>query len=166
MEEYERCMQACYSMCTNKKAGACCCQSAYPCRYMGQPHMARHAGWFNAGKLACLLTCFHSNAVPALSTCSQWLRKHLLPLTSQSICREICLTNQRDITSVHFCLPPWWQHSVHVVMFFSKWVKTLTFCLLFSFVFFIWVSLSLLTFKFLSFSIFEAGILFSCSLWR
>lgn len=76
---------------------------------MGQPHMARHAGWLNAGKQACLLTRFHSNtSLPFLhvlngsaSICFSHCR---------NICREICLTNQRHITSVRFCLPPFWWH--------------------------------------------------------
>lgn len=122
--------------------------------------MARHAGWLNGSKRAHSLTRFHSNTVPALSTCSQWLRKHLLPLTSRNICREICLTNQRHITHACVCPSCWWR----VIMLFAKWVKIIWFCLFLSFRFSRWVwhmSFCHLVFIHLSFSIYKAGVLFT-----
>ncbi len=50
-----------------------------------------------------------STATPSLpfSTCSQWLRKHLLPLTAGTLAGRFA-SQIRDITSVRFYLPPCW----------------------------------------------------------
>lgn len=87
---------------------------------MGQPHMARHAGWLS--KQTSSLFRFQGNVIPALfdagdDTASIWF---LSP--TGIFAGEICLANQRRLGHVSFCSACCW----HIVFLrYAKWVKSL-----------------------------------------